>query len=360
MFRMIKRTKITKKQSALIRIYAVLLAFLFSGLFILLLGHNPLAVYKSMFLGAFGSVYRIKETLTITIPLVITSIGIMIAFKMKFWNIGGEGQILMGAFFASIFALNFGYLPKLILLPIMFLAGFIGGGLWALLPAIFKVKFDTNETIITLMLNYIAIKWITYLQYGPWKDPEAMGFPKIANFSKNAILPSLFGVHIGWIIGIIIVIIVSIFMKKSKWGYKISVIGESIDTARYAGINISKVVLTSIFLSGGICGIVGMIEASAVNQTLTPALSAGYGFTAIITTWLSGLVPSIIIPVSLLFGGLVKGGNFIQTAFQIPKAAAQILQSMILFFVIGSEFFVNYELIFNKNFKKIFSKKESA
>jgi simple sugar transport system permease protein len=311
-----------------------------------------------MFIGAFGSVYRIKETLTITIPLVITSIGIMIAFKMKFWNIGGEGQILMGAFFASFFALTFPNLPKPLLLTIMFIAGFIGGGLWALFPAIFKVKFNTNETIITLMLNYIAIKWITYLQYGPWKDPSGMGFPKIANFSDNAVLPSLFGIHIGWIIAIIIVVVISILMKKSKWGYKISVIGESIDTARYAGININKVMLISIFLSGGICGIVGMIEASAVNQTLTPALSAGYGFTAIITTWLSGLVPSIIIPVSLLFGGLVKGGNFIQTAFQIPKAAAEILQSMILFFVIGSEFFVNYKLTIHSKYITLFNKKE--
>ncbi|MDM8533708.1 ABC transporter permease [Clostridiaceae bacterium HSG29] len=360
MFQMIKRAEISKKESALIRFSAIVLAFIFSGLFILLLGHNPVNVYISMFDGAFGSLYRLKETIIITIPLVITSIGIMIAFKMKFWNIGGEGQILMGAFGATVFALNMPELPKVALLSLMLISGFISGGLWALIPAIFKVKFGTNETIITLMLNYIAIKWITHLQYGPMRDPNALGFPKIANFSNNAILPSLFGVHIGWIFAVIIVIAISIFMKKSKWGYKISVIGESVDTARYAGININRVMLFSMFLSGGICGIAGMIEASAVNQTLNYSISAGYGFTAIITTWLSGLMPSIIIPVSLLFGGLVKGGNFIQTAFLIPKAAAQILQSMILFFAIGSEFFVKYKLKYKKRNNNSDNVKESV
>lgn len=348
MLRMAKRTGLSTYQSVMIRIVAVLLALFTSSLFIQLMGHNALKVYSSMFDGAFGSEYRIIETLKVAIPIILASIGIMIAFKMKFWNIGGEGQILMGAFLATYFALNFSDLPKPLLLTVMFIAGFVGGGLWALIPAFFKQKYGTNETIITLMLNYIAIKWITHLQYGPWKDPNAMGFPKIANFTENAILPKVFNLHIGWIITLVIVIIVSVLMKYSKWGYNISVIGESKDTARYSGMNINKIVITSIFVSGGICGLVGFIQASAVEQTLTAGLSAGYGFTAIITTWLSALIPSIIIPVSILFAGLVKGGSFIQTAFQIPNSAAEVLQSMILFFVIGSEFFVKYKLILIK------------
>ncbi len=348
MIRMIKRTNMTKKKATTIRLSAVLLALLCSSLFILVMGHNPVKVYISMLNGAFGSKYRIIETMKVAIPIIIASIGIMVAFKMKFWNIGGEGQILMGACFATYFALYFNHLPKPLLLIIMFIAGIIGGGLWALIPGILKIKYDTNETIITLMLNYIAIKWITYLQYGPWKDPNAQGFPKIANFEDSAILPKLFGLHIGWIIAIVVVVIIAIMMKYSKWGYNISVIGESIDTARYSGIKINKVILTSVFISGGICGIVGFIQASAVDQTLTAYLSAGYGFTAIITTWLSALVPAVIIPVSILFAALVKGGSFIQTAFQIPNSASDILQSMILFFVIGSEFFVKYNLVFKK------------
>lgn len=345
MIRMTKRSSISNTNSMLIRVIAVILALITSSLFIKLMGHSPIKVYSSMLTGAFGTQYRIIETLKVAVPIILASIGIMIAFKMKFWNIGGEGQILMGAFAATYFALFFSHLPKPILLTLMLLAGFVGGGLWALVPAYFKVKYGTNETIITLMLNYIAIKWVTHLQYGPWKDPNAMGFPKIATFTDNAILPKVFGLHIGWIITLLIVITISILMKYSKWGYNISVIGESEDTARYSGMNIKKIVLSSIFISGGICGIVGFIQASAVELTLTDALSSGYGFTAIITTWLSALLPSVIIPVSILFAAMVKGGSFIQTAFQIPNSAAEVLQSMILFFVIGSEFFVKYKLI---------------
>ncbi|MBF4691831.1 ABC transporter permease [Fusibacter ferrireducens] len=352
MLRMVKRTDMTSNKASLIRVLSILFALITAGLFIAIMGHNPIKVYSAMFMGAFGSTFRIKDTLIIAIPLILTSVGIMIAFKMKFWNIGGEGQILMGAFFASFIALNFDTLPKPLLLLMMFIAGFIGGGLWALLPAFLKVKFDTNETIITLMLNYIAIKWITYLQYGPWKDPKSMGFPKIANFSDAAILPKVFGIHMGWIITLVIVVIVSVMMKYSKKGYEISVVGESMDTAKYSGINVNRVILGALFVSGGICGIVGMIEASAVNQTLSASLSAGYGFTAIITTWLSALNAAVIIPVSILFAAMIKGGSFIQTAFQIPQAAANILQSIILFFVIGSEFFVQYKLVLKSSKKE--------
>jgi simple sugar transport system permease protein len=227
----------------------------------------------------------------------------------------------------------------------MFVAGFIGGGIWSLIPALLKVKFDTNETIITLMLNYIAIKWITYLQYGPWKDPNSLGFPKIANFEDSAILPKVFGLHIGWIIAIVIVVIVSVVLAKTKKGFEISVVGESLDTARYAGMNVKQIIISAIFASGGICGIVGMMEVSGVNQTLTTGVSSGYGYTAIITAWLSGLKASIIIPVSILFAAMIKGGSFIQTAFQIPQSAADLLQSLILFFVIGSEFFIQYRIV---------------
>ena len=344
MLKMVKKDYISKRKKILIRFFAIFIALLTSSFFIKLLGHNPFNVYISIFKGAFGSKYRIIETLKVAIPLILTSIGIMIAFKMKFWNIGGEGQILMGAFFASYFALYHSYLPKPILLLVMLIAGFIGGSLWALIPALLKVKFNTNETIITLMLNYIAIKWITFLKYGPWKDPNAFGFPSIKTFESSAILPKLFGLHIGWVLTIIVVITITILMKYSKWGYNLSIIGESKDTARYAGIDINKTIIFSILASGGICGIVGFIQASAINQSLTPMLSAGYGFTAIITTWLSSLLPSLIIPVSLLFAGLIKGGSFIQTAFGIPASAADILQSTILFFVIGSEFFIKYDL----------------
>ena len=225
-------------------------------LFIAFLKLNPLAVYASMIDGSLGSAYRIKETINSTIPLVITSLGISIAFKMQFWNIGAEGQITVGAMFATFVAMNFSNLDKPLLIVLMMAAGALGGGLWALFPAWLKAKWGTNETIITLMMNYIAIKWVMYLQFGPWKDPAAFGFPKIANFSANALLPNVFGVHIGWIIALILVVIVHIFMKYSKKGYEIAVLGESENTAKYAGINIKNTIIVSMFISGGLCWIV--------------------------------------------------------------------------------------------------------
>lgn len=325
-----------------------MLALFTSAIMIYIMDLNPFEVYRALVDGAFGSTYRIKEVIIKAIPLIITSLGISIAFKMQFWNIGGEGQIAMGAFCASYLALNYPNMSKGLLLILMLIAGLIGGGLWALIPAYFKAKWRTNETIVTLMMNYIALKWITYLQYGPWKDPQALGFPKIPNFSDNGILPEVFGIHMGWMIAIILTIMVYIFINHSKKGFEIAVLGESENTAAYAGINIKKTIMIAIFLSGALCGLTGMIQASAVSNTLSVQVTGGVGYTAIITSWLASLKPILIVLVSILFAALLQGGSFIQTAFGIPEAAALMLQGMILFFVLGSEFFIRYKLIYYK------------
>ncbi len=346
--RAIKKSEPGRVKAAFIRICAIILALIASSLFILLLDLNPADVYMKMVQGAFGTAYRTRETIVKAIPLVIASLGIGIAFRMQFWNIGGEGQIAMGAFAASFFALYMSDLPRPVLLFLMVLAGMIAGGLWALIPAFFKAQWGTNENIVTLMMNYIGLKWVTYLQYGPWRDPKSLGFPKIANFTDNAILPKLFGVHIGWVFALLLVVVVYIFMNHTKKGYEIAVIGESINTARYAGVNIKKTILIAIMLSGGLCGLVGMIQASAVNNTLSVEITGGVGYTAIITAWLASLSAPVILLVSVLFAALLEGGSYIQTVFGIPQAAAEILQGLILFFVLGSEFFVRYKFILVK------------
>ena len=344
MLRFVKRDEISKGKSITIRILAVILALLVSSIFIIFMKKNPVAVYLSMFKGAFGSPYSIRETIKLAIPLCITALGVAVAFKMQFWNIGAEGQIMMGAFTASLVALKLAVLPRPLLLLLMIIAGIIGGSLWALVPAIFKSKWGTNETIVTLMMNYIAIKWVTYLQYGPLKDIKAKGFPKIANFTDNAILPELFKVHIGWIFALILVAFIFIFMNYTKKGYEIAVLGESEKTALYSGVNIKKTIIISILLSGGLCGLVGMIQASGISETLAYNVSGGVGYTAIIIAWLGSLSAPIILVVSILFAGLQQGGSFIQTSFGIPDSAALIIQSMILFFVLGSEFFIKFKI----------------
>ena len=346
--RAIKKSEPSRMKAASIRIGAIVLALVASSLFILLLKLNPGDVYVKMVQGAFGTAYRTRETIVKAVPLVITSLGIAIAFRMQFWNIGGEGQIAIGAFAASYFALFMNDMPKPVLLLVMMLAGMLAGGLWALIPAFFKAQWGTNETIVTLMMNYIGIKWITFLQYGPWKDPKSLGFPKIANFPENAVLPKLLGIHIGWVIALLFVVVIYVFLNHTKKGYEIAVIGESINTARYAGINIKKTILIAIMLSGGLCGLVGMIQASAVNYSLSVEITGGVGYTAIITAWLSALSAPVILVVSVLFAALLEGGSYIQTVFGIPQAAAEILQGIILFFVLGSEFFVRYKFVFVK------------
>ena len=344
MLRFVKRDEISKGKSISIRVLAVVLALLVSSIFIIFMKKNPVEVYLSMFKGAFGSPYAIRETIKIAIPLCIAALGVAVAFKMQFWNIGAEGQIMMGAFAASLLALKFSTLPRPLLLFLMVIAGIIGGSLWALVPAIFKSKWGTNETIVTLMMNYIAIKWVTYLQYGPLKDPSAKGFAKIANFTNNALLPEVFKVHIGWIFALILVAFIYIFMNYTKKGYEIAVLGESEKTALYSGVNIKKTIIISILLSGGLCGLVGMIQASGVSGTLAYNVSGGVGFTAIIVAWLSSLSAPIILIVSILFAGLEQGGSFIQSSFGIPDSVALIIQAVILFFVLGSEFFIKFKI----------------
>lgn len=344
MLRMSSRTDCSVKEAVIIRTSAIILALISVAFFIGIIGHNPFSVYLSMAEGAFGSTYRITETIRKAIPLIIVSLGISLAFRLRFWNIGAEGQIMMGAFGATFCALNLQNLPSYMLLPLMGFASILCGGIWGAIPAYFRATFRTNETIFTLMMNYIALKLITYLQYGPWKDPGALGFPKIPVFTVNAVLPSFFGLHIGWIIAVLLIVIMHIFVNHTQRGYEINVVGESENTGRYAGINVRFIIIYTIFLSGGLCGLAGMIEASGVNKTLSVEITRGVGYTAIITSWLSSLRAPVIAVVCILFAGMIQGGTFIQMAFQIPQSAAQILQGMILFFVLGSEFFIKYKL----------------
>ena len=290
----------------------------------------------------------LQATVKIMIPLLISSLGVTLAFKMKFWNIGAEGQIIAGAICASYFALWHSDWNHWVLIAVMFAAGIIGGGIWGLIPAFFKTRFGTNETLFTLMLNYIALHIISYLQEGPWRDLEAQGFAKIARFDKNASLDKVFGVQFGWIIALVLVAAVFVYLKYSKQGYEISVVGESQETARYAGMNVRRIVLRTMFLSGAVCGIAGMVQATGSDITLTTAVAGGVGFTAIIVAWLSQLNPVMILVVSFLFSVLEKGSSVVQSNYGLSVDCADVLQGIILFFILGCELFVRYKFVFRK------------
>jgi simple sugar transport system permease protein len=263
--RIVARTELSGSGEKLLRVAAALAAILASGIIIAIMGYNPFDVFGRIISGSLGSAYRFRETVNKAIPLTVLSLGTAVAFRMKFWNIGQEGQFFMGAYGASIIAFAFPSLPAPILLPMMAVAGLIFGGLWSMIPALLKISFSTNETLVTLMLNYIAIRWISFLQYVAWKDPQALGFPKIASFSSNAVLPRLFNIHIGWIIALCLAALLYIVLKKTKFGYEIDVIGESEATARYAGMGVFRITVIAIALSGGLCGVAGMMQASAIE-----------------------------------------------------------------------------------------------
>ncbi|NLM01570.1 MAG: ABC transporter permease [Treponema sp.] len=352
MIRIVNRTELPKWKETLVRIGAVVAALVASAIIIIFMGYNPFNVYAKIINGSLGTFYRFKETINKTIPLTVLSLGTAVAFRMKFWNIGAEGQFYLGAWASAVVAFAFPELPAIILLPMMFVAAFLFGGLWAFIPAILKAKFMTSETLVTLMLNYVAAKWISHLQYGPWKDPNASGFPKIAPFSQNAVLPTVFGIHIGWIITIVIAALLYFLFKKTKLGYEIDVLGESEDTARYSGMNVNSIMFSAIMISGGICGMAGMMQASAIERSLSDQLSGGLGFTAVITTWLARLSPPAIVGVSFVFSMLIQGGTFLQTSLKIPSNVSQILQGIIIFFVLGSEFFVRYKFVWSKEKNK--------
>ena len=345
MLRVIKTEEKTAKQMMIIRLAAFVLALAAGGLFILALGVNPLKVYGTILSGAFRSKMAVQATIKVMIPMLVAALGVTLAFKMKFWNIGGEGQIIMGAVFATYFALYHADWPFFILFPVMLIAGIVGGGLWALIPALCKVRFGTNETLFTLMLNYIALYLVAYLQEGPWRDPAANGFPKIPSFAASATLPKVLGVQMGWIVALVLTVIVFVYMRYTKHGYEISVVGQSQATAAYAGMNVSRIVLRTMFLSGAVAGICGMLQVSGSDKTLTTGVAGGIGFTAIIIAWLAQLNPFGSLVVAFLFAILEKGSSVVQSDFGLSTDCADVLQGIILFFVLGCEFFIHYRFV---------------
>ena len=364
--RVVKRPHIERRKAILFRVLALLGALLAGALLVALLGYDPVKMYSDMVSGAIGKTFiavnkkgvlafstSSQATLKIMTLLLITSLGLTMAFKMRFWNIGGEGQILVGAISCSYIAIHYGDTwPHWLLITVMFLAGCIGGGLYGLIPAIFKAKWGTNETLFTLMLNYIALNFITYLQYQPsWQMPGTT-FPKIRDFAESTRIGSVLGVHVGWIIALVLAVLLYLYFSKTKQGYEVTVVGESTNTARYAGMRVPRIILRTMFISGAICGFAGFLQVAGADGTLTTDTAGGAGFTAITVAWLSGMNPLLMILYSAFIAILERGSNRIQTTMGIPKSAADMLIGIILFFMLGVEFFINYRLVFRPRHSK--------
>ncbi len=352
LIRLAKRDGMSAGQVWGVRIGSFVVAILIGALIFLVMGSNPLAAYGTIVSGSLGKSTAIRQTVRIAIPLLGTALAIAPCFKMRFWNIGAEGQITAGAVAASYFALFWhDKLPSAALILVMAVAGAVAGGIWALIPAFFKAKWGTNETLFTLMMNYIIIGVVKWLQGGPWEGRP--GSQIIPQFDRAAVLPKVLGVHCGWIIVLILTAVMFIYMKYTKQGYEIAVIGESENTARYAGMNVGRVIMRTMFLSGAISGLVGFIVASGADNTLHAGVAAGVGFTAITVAWLAQLNPFAMIGISVLLAVLEKGADTLQTRMSVPASISDIITGVFLFCMLGCEFFINYRMIFRGKHKEV-------
>ena len=349
--RVARRQDIKKSRVWLIRIAAFGVALLFGSLIFMICGVSPLKVYSTIVSGAFGKATGIRQTVKIMIPLLGTALALAPCFKMKYWNIGAEGQITMGALGAAFFAINFyDRMPSALLLAVMAVSCMVCGALWSFIPAFFKSKWGTNETLFTLMLNYIAIGIVAWLQGGPWEGKE--GSQIVPNFDSAAVLPKVGGIYCGWIIVVILVFFMFFYMNYTKHGYEIAVLGDSENTARYAGMDVFKVMVRTAAISGAISGLVGFMLASGANQTIYSGIAANNGFTAITVAWLSQLNPFAMVLIALLLAGLSKGSSSLKTAMGVPGSISDIITGIILLCLLGCEFFINYRLIFRHREEK--------
>lgn len=325
------------------------LALVFCALILLGFGINPIEAFGVMVDGAFGSTYALTETMVKAIPLMLTGLGVAIAFRMLFWNIGAEGQLALGGIAATYVALFMSpYLPDVTVLPLMFMLGALAGAIWGLIPALLKSYLGVNEILTTLMMNYIAVLLVEYLYLGPWRDPDGYGFPGTAPFPQSAWLPRLTGrVHAGLIIAILAAALMWFILARTRWGYEIRLIGENLEAARYTGVSIAKNLVLVMLMSGGLAGIAGVAEVAGLTRRLY-GLTVGYGYTAIIVAWLAALNPAAIILVAFLLAGLLVGGDQLQIALQTPAAVSEVLQGAILFFVLGSSIFTRYRIRFRR------------
>ena len=360
LFHIVKRTDIVWWKAWIIRLIAIFAAFALSAIVIIALtGLNPISVFASLFSGAFGSERRILLLFQGTAILLCIGLAVTPAFRMRFWNTGAEGQVLAGAMATAAAMIFLGNkLPNWLLIFILASVAILAGAVWAVIPAVFKAKWNTNETLFTLMMNYVAIQIINYFVL-QWSVPKGSGQIGIINgMTQSGWLPKLFGQN--YLINIIIVavltVIIFIYLNYTKHGYEISVVGESEKTARYIGINVKRVIIRTMILSGAIAGLAGFLLVSGTDHTVTSETAGGQGFTAIMVSWLAKFNPIAMFFSSFLIVFMQKGAGEITTQFGLNKSFSDILTGIIIFFIIGCEFFINYRIIFRSRSKEAVQK----
>ena len=348
--RVVKRSGISLRRKAVIRLIAIAMALVVDALFIFFVtGLNPLDVYRAMVQGTFSTGMRFSWAMRDLASLLLIGIALAPAFKMRFWNVGAEGQVLMGGLAtAAVMVYYGGRLPSYLLYAAMLVASLFAGALWGFIPAWFRARFSTNETLFTLMMNYVAIQ-IVACCVNIWRG-QASGLGKLNMKTKAGWFPQILGQR--YTINLIVVVVLMIamygYLRYSKQGYEISGVGESENTARYAGINVGKVIIRTMILSGALCGLAGFLIVGGRDQTISTGTAGGNGFTAIIVAWLAKFNTFYMALISFLLIFLEKGAAEIASAYNLNDFASDIIAGIILFFILGSEFFVQYRAIFRR------------
>lgn len=351
------RIRITKNQeprgwsSWLVVAAAVALSLGLSGILLGIQGISPLTGLTVLFKGAYGSRFAIEDCLIKAIPIYLCSLGVAVAFRLQVWNIGAEGQFALGAVGATWVALTFPDLPGPILLPAMIAMAALAGGLWGMIPAILRQRLQTNEIIVTLMMNYIAILFLDYLVYGAWKDPTSFGFPMTSEFPPQAVIGKIGSTSVNWGLAHCLVLgtLIWVFIRFTRVGFELKAAGDSVRAARYAGIPYDRLVVLVMVISGALAGWAGFLEASATINRLQPSIMAGYGYTAIVVAWLARLNPLSIAIASFLLAGLRVGVENLQLDLQVPAAFGSILEGLILLTVLAGGLFTSYRLSVRRN-----------
>ena len=347
--RIAKRNSIYWTKAVMIRVLAIIAALVVDALIIYFVTKlNPIKVYVTMFEGAFGTKRRVWITVREIMMLLCIVVGLAPAFKMRFWYVGAEGQILVGGIATAACMIYLNSLPTPLLLLVMFIASAIAGAIWGLIPAIFKAKWDTNETLFTLMMNYVAIQ-LTSFMVALWENPFGSNSVGVINQSTQAgWFPKLFGQT--YMLNVILVMALTIgmfyYLKLSKQGYEIAVVGESRNTARYAGISVRRVIIRTMLISGAVCGVAGMVGVAGADHTISVNTAGGRGFTAIIVAWMAKFNTLTMILITTLLVFLDRGAVEIASMYNLNEYASEMIMGVILFFLLGCEFFINYKLIF--------------
>ena len=341
----------------LIRLIAIVLALLCCAVVInALTGLNPIQVYKAIIEGAVGTNRKLWVTIRDTLVLLLIAVGLTPAFRMRFWNVGAEGQALIGGCASAAVMIMLGdKVPNGLLIPMMMLASLLAGMIWGVIPAFFKAHWNTNETLFTLMMNYIATQIVSF-SIVFWENPAGSNSVGVINPSTKAgWLPELFGLTYGWNVVIVVLLtaFIYIYLRYSKQGYEIAYVGESVNTARYAGINVGHVIIRTMAMSGALCGLTGFLLVSGTGHTISTGIAGGRGFTAIIVAWLSKLNTFTMMLVSFFLTFMEKGAIKTASDFNLSENASDIIMGIILFFILGCEFFISYKVEFRHHRKEV-------